>query len=163
MVITLDLILQPFRSGLARGSKASACKHCGFPHSKGAVKLARFVLTATVLLVAATGCVNRQSQMGVENLWRADPAPTFEIGSSTQSQVMDALGPPSQVIALGDQTLFYYLREHQKFQSISFIIYAQSNERIVYDRAIFFFDTEGVLQNFALSDEAIARRDKKSE
>jgi len=105
------------------------------------------------------GCANRQSQMGVENLWRADPAPAFEIGATTQSEVMEALGPPSQVIALGDKTLFYYLREQQKLQSLSVIIYSHSRERILYDRAIFFFNPQGVLQDFALSREAIPRRE----
>jgi hypothetical protein len=99
--------------------------------------------------------------MGVENIWRADPAPVFEIGTTTQSEVMKALGPPSQVIALGDQTLFYYLREQQKLQSLSVIIYSHSRERIMYDRAIFFFDLDGVLRDFALSEEAIPRREKK--
>jgi hypothetical protein len=100
--------------------------------------------------------------MGVENKWRADPAPAFEIGTTTQSEVMKALGPPSQVIALGEQTLFYYLREQQQLQSLSIIIYSHSRERIMYDRAIFFFDGQGVLQDFALSEEAIPRREKKS-
>jgi len=113
-------------------------------------------------ITACVGCANRQSQMGVENLWRADPTPTFEIGRSTQSDVMKALGPPSQVIALGDQTLFYYLREHQKLQSFSIIIYSHSRERIAYDRAIFFFDAKAVLRDFALSEEAIPRRDSNA-
>jgi len=101
--------------------------------------------------------------MGVENLWRVDPAPAFEIGRTTQSDVMETLGPPSQVIGLNDQTLFYYLREQQqqKLQSLSVIIYSHSRERILYDRAIFFFDRKGVLQDFALSEEAIPRREKK--
>ena len=107
------------------------------------------------------GCANRQSQMGVENMWRADPAPAFEIGATTQSEVMKTLGPPSQVIALGDQTLFYYLREQQKLQSLSVIIYSHSRERIMYDRAIFFFDDKGVLRDFALSEEAIPYRKPK--
>jgi hypothetical protein len=119
-------------------------------------------MVALGVLAAASGCVNRKSQMGVENLWRVDPAPTFEIGKTTQSDVMDALGPPSQVIALGDQTLFYYLREQQNFESFSLIIYAQSRERILYDRAIFFFDPKGKLTDFALSQETIPRREKKS-
>ena len=108
------------------------------------------------------GCANRQSQMGVENKWRVDPAPTFKIGSTTQSEVMKALGPPSQVIALDEQTLFYYLREQQKLKSLSLIIYSQSRERIMYDRAIFFFNREGILKDFALSDEKIPRRDKNA-
>ena len=113
-------------------------------------------------LAVGYGCANRQSQMGVENLWRSDPAPAFAIGSTTQSEVMKVLGPPSQVIALGEQTLFYYLREQQKLKSLSLIIYGQSRERIMYDRAIFFFDREGVLRDFALSDEQIPRRDKQA-
>ncbi len=112
-------------------------------------------------ILACVGCANRQSQMGVENLWRVDPAPAFEIGRTTQSDVMETLGPPSQVIGLNDQTLFYYLREQQKLQSLSVIIYSHSRERILYDRAIFFFDRKGVLQDFALSEEAIPRREKK--
>ena len=127
------------------------------------MKKPQLMPVAVCLLVLAAGCVNRQSQMGVENLWRTDPAPTFEIGSTTQSQVMDLLGPPSQVIALGDQTLFYYLREHQKFESFSVIVYAQSREQIRYDRAIFFFDPDGVLQDFALSEESIPRPEKQVE
>ena len=108
------------------------------------------------------GCANRQSQMGVENMWRADPGPAYQIGTTTQSEVMKALGPPSQVIALGDQTLFYYLREQQKLQSLSVIIYSHSRERIMYDRAIFFFNREGILDDFALSKEAIPYREPKS-
>jgi hypothetical protein len=41
------------------------------------------------------------------------------------------------------------------------IIYSHSRERIIYDRAIFFFDSKGVLRDFALSEEAIPRREKK--
>jgi outer membrane protein assembly factor BamE (lipoprotein component of BamABCDE complex) len=97
--------------------------------------------------------------MGVENKWRSTPRPIFEVGSTTQSQVMKVLGPPSQVIALDEQTLFYYLREQQKLQSLSVIIYSHSREKIMYDRAIFFFDQEGLLTDYALSDEEIPRRD----
>lgn len=123
----------------------------------------RLLLIALACWIAVgVGCANRQSQMGVENLWRADPAPAFELGSTTQSEVMEALGPPSQVIALGEQTLFYYLREKQKLQALSLIIYSHSREQIMYDRAIFFFDRKGVLRDFALSEEAIPRREKKS-
>lgn len=111
-------------------------------------------------IIAGYGCANRQSQMGVENRWRADPAPSFAIGKTTQSEVMKALGPPSQVIALHDQTLFYYLREQQKIKALSLLVYNQSRERIMYDRAIFFFDRGGILRDFALSDEQIPRHDK---
>ena len=100
--------------------------------------------------------------MGVENMWRADPVPAFALGKTTQSEVMKVLGPPSQVIALHDQTLFYYLREQQKLKSLSLLIYSQSRERILYDRAIFFFDRDGILRDFALSDEQIPYHEAKA-
>lgn len=117
------------------------------------------IIALACCLTAGSGCANRQSQMGVENKWRAQSPPEFTAGSTTQSEVMRVLGPPSQVIALDGQTLFYYLREQQKLKSLSVIIYSHSRERIVYDRAIFFFDSDGVLRDFAFSDEAIPRRD----
>lgn len=107
------------------------------------------------VLLALSACANRESQMSVQNLWRSDQPLQFQVGKSTQSQVMDALGPPSQVIALHDQTLLYYLREQQKLRSLSLLVYSQSRERITYDRAIFFFDKRGILRDFAVSDEAI--------
>ena len=125
------------------------------------MKKSLFLVVLGGWIIAGYGCANRQSQMGVENRWRADPAPAFAIGETTQSEVMKALGPPSQVIALHDQTLFYYLREQQKIRALSLLVYNHSRERIMYDRAIFFFDHDGILRDFALSEEQIPRHDKK--
>jgi len=61
-----------------------------------------WLIALSCWIVMGFGCVSRQSQMGVENLWRTEPAPTFEVGKTTQSQVMESLGPPSQVIALAE-------------------------------------------------------------
>jgi len=68
---------------------------------------------------------------------------------------MAALGPPSQVIALHDQTLFYYLREQLTSKSYFLLVYNQTRENVTYDRAIFFFDKNGTLSDFAYSKEAI--------
>ncbi len=125
------------------------------------MKMSLFLAVLGCWIIAGSGCANRQSQMGVQNMWRADQAPSFAIGKTTQSEVMKLLGPPSQVIALHDQTLFYYLREQQKLKSLSLLIYSQSSERILYDRAIFFFDRDGILRDFALSDEQIPYHDTK--
>jgi hypothetical protein len=40
----------------------------------------------------------------------ADPV----IGQTTESDIIKALGPPSQVVRLRDQTVFYYLMEHRE-------------------------------------------------
>lgn len=100
-------------------------------------------------------CASKQSQMGVQNKWRATSLPPFQKGKTSQSEVMTALGPPSQVIALHDQTLFYYLREQLKTKAIFLLLYNQTRENISYDRAVFFFDRNGTLSDFAYSEESI--------
>ena len=90
--------------------------------------------------------------------WRDPALPPLEKGRTTQSDVMRELGPPSQVIALHDQTLFYYLREQFKSDAMFLILYNQTRERITYDRAIFFFNQKGVLTDFAFSNESIPQK-----
>src|SRR4051794_30085824 len=111
-----------------------------------------------VVLPGLAGCVSKRSEMGVENQWRGTPAPTFEKGRSTQSDVMRSLGPPSQVIALHEQTLFYYLREQSRSKAIYLAIYNQTRQQIDYDRAIFFFNKQGTLTDFAYSKEAVTKK-----
>src|SRR6476646_10508149 len=97
-------------------------------------------LAALFLLPGLAGCLGKRSEMGVQNSWRGLPPPAFEKGRSTESDVMRALGPPSQVIALQDQTLFYYLREQSRTKAVFLIVYNDTREEILYDRAIFFFN-----------------------
>jgi hypothetical protein len=108
-----------------------------------------------VLLLLLPGCVSKRSEMGVQNYWRDPALPAFEKGRTTQSDVMRALGPPSQVIALQDQTLFYYLREQSRTKAMFLLIYNQTRQEIAYDRAIFFFNKQSVLTDFAYSAEAV--------
>jgi len=115
-------------------------------------------LLALGLASLLASCASRQSQLGVKNLWRNQSIAAFEKGRTTQSEVMKALGPPSQVIGLQDQTIFYYLREELKSKSLVLVLYNQTREQVTYDRAIFFFDTRGVLTDFAFSDESIPQR-----
>lgn len=106
-------------------------------------------------LLAVSGCLSKRSEMGVRNSWRDPSLPAFEKGRTTQSEVMRALGPPSQVIALQDQTLFYYLREQSRTKAMFLIVYNQTRQQITYDRAIFFFNKQSVLTDFAYSAEAV--------
>jgi outer membrane protein assembly factor BamE (lipoprotein component of BamABCDE complex) len=107
------------------------------------------------LLAATAGCVSKSSTQGVENLWRAEPPPVFQVGKSTEHDVLSTLGPPSQVISLGNRTVFYYLIEAKRSGTIILIIYNQTRERITYDRAIFFFDAQGRLTDFTTSNEKV--------
>jgi len=105
--------------------------------------------------LAGNGCVSKNARQGVENRWRAETMPVFKQGESTEHDVLAALGPPSQLINLGDQTVFYYLQEQKQVRSVILILYNQTREKITYDRAIFFFDQQGRLRDFATSDEKI--------
>ena len=115
-------------------------------------------LAALGLALLISSCASRQSQLGVKNLWRDSSLPGFERGRTTQSEVMQVLGPPSQVIGVHDQTIFYYLREQLKAKALYLVIYNQTREKITYDRAIFFFDDQGILKDFALSDESVPQK-----
>jgi outer membrane protein assembly factor BamE (lipoprotein component of BamABCDE complex) len=119
----------------------------------------REIRPAVVLLSAVllSSCTSYGSVDGVDNLWREAPVGAFEKGVTTQSQVLDELGPPSQLINLQDQTVFYYLTENMTGKGRIFIFWNSVNAETRYDRAIFFFDTEGVLQEYAFSKEEISR------
>ncbi len=120
-----------------------------------AKKFLVWVFLVSGLLIA--GCVNYGSVDGVSNIWREIPVEQFQQGVTTQSDVLELLGPPSQMIALHNQTVFYYLAQKSKGQGKIFIVWNQAREENLYDRAIFFFDTEGILQEVSYSEEAIAR------
>ena len=105
-----------------------------------------------MLSPAAVGCVRSGQLAGVENKWR-EPIAEFKTGETTQSEVLHALGPPSQVIGLRDQIVFYYLLEETQVRGAILIVYNSVKVRIRYDRAIFFFDKEGRLTDYAYSDE----------
>jgi len=113
------------------------------------------ILLILSCVCSLTGCVSKRSEMGVQNYWRDPAAPVFEKGRTTQAEVIHALGPPSQLIALADQTLFYYLREQSRSKAMFLIIYNRTRQQITYDRAIFFFNKQSVLTDFAYSKEVV--------
>ncbi len=114
-----------------------------------------FIPLALLFFVLIAGCINSRAESGVINAWRAKDAPVFERGKTTQSEVAQALGPPSQLIELENQLVFYYLAERVKSTGIILIVWNQTKERVIYDRAIFFFDRKGVLQDFSFSLEEV--------
>jgi outer membrane protein assembly factor BamE (lipoprotein component of BamABCDE complex) len=115
-------------------------------------------LTALLAVAWLTGCASYGSVDGVDNLWRDIPADQFDVGVTTQSDVLDLLGPPSQLINLQDQTVFYYLTQRTEGEGKIFIVWNKVSEENTYDRAIFFFDADGILRELAYSQEAINRR-----
>ncbi|WP_272699578.1 outer membrane protein assembly factor BamE [Desulfovibrio sp. Fe33] len=101
------------------------------------------------------GCTNYNRQRGVENTWRKIDLSEIVPGKTSQMEIAKKLGPPSQIINLNHGTVFYYLAEQTRGGGAIFIIFNTLNEKTTYDRAVFFFDENGVLSEYSLSHEAI--------
>jgi len=108
-------------------------------------------LLASLALALASGCVNQRSERGVEALWHDAGPESFEPGRTTRSQVMEILGPPSQILSLAAGSAFYYMLETTHTRGLILLLYNQRSEETSYDRAVFFFDQQDVLTDYALS------------
>ena len=107
------------------------------------------------LLVLLAGCANWNEDAGVDNHWRAEATPTWTPGVSTADEVMAALGPPSQIVNLGERVVYYYLSENVSGRGYYFLVYNTTSSRTSYDRAIFFFGDDGRLERYAYSKESL--------
>ena len=115
------------------------------------------VRTFAFLLVIAVGtfaggCARMHTEKGLDPTWYSVDADTFRVGVANQADVLDALGPPSQIITGSDGDIFYYLYEEALGTGMIFLLYNQVNLTTRYDRAIFFFDSAGILQDYAVSE-----------
>jgi len=112
------------------------------------------VLLAGGVFLSA-GCANWDGYAGVANEWRSPDVPVWEPGVTTASDVTAVLGPPSQLIALHDETVFYYMREGKDGKSLLLIVWNTGTQMTEYDRAMFFFDKKGILRKYSYSPEAL--------
>jgi outer membrane protein assembly factor BamE (lipoprotein component of BamABCDE complex) len=126
------------------------------PAREDPVRTSKLILATLIAVVlGSTGCVSKTATQGVQNRWRGTEAPKFQPGSTTQQDVLTRLGPPSQLIQVGERTVFYYLRERMQERGAILLVYNRTVEDVTYDRAIFFFDDRGLLTESALSHEVI--------
>ena len=95
------------------------------------------------------GCAQFESKRGVEVNWQSTVTEQLVNGQSTRRDVLAMLGPPSQVIALDGESALYYLFEHSEGEGLVLILYNSMRIDTRYDRAIFFFDENDVLTEFA--------------
>jgi outer membrane protein assembly factor BamE (lipoprotein component of BamABCDE complex) len=110
-----------------------------------------YLTWSTLFVVLATsGCAEISKKAGVENRWR-DHNIVLHEGMTTQQEVLTQLGPPSQIIALPAKTVFYYLFEETKDRLLFLVLYNQADTNITYDRAVFFFNKDGILETYAFS------------
>jgi len=102
-------------------------------------------------LLAATlaGCAQYENKRGVEVTWQDTVTSHLVPGETTRDEVLRLLGPPSQVIALEDETVLYYLFERSVGEGLILIVYNRMKIDTHYDRAILFFDEHDVLRDFA--------------
>ena len=108
----------------------------------------RFLLLLLAGLVLS-GCVQFSNQRGIDVAWQDEVVARLQKGSSTRADVLTLLGPPSQVIALKDETVLYYLFEDAEGDGLLLIVYNNIEIKTHYDRAIFFFDENDVLTDYA--------------
>lgn len=106
-------------------------------------------LCACLLTVIAAGCAQYENKRGVEVTWQDSVTGQLVRGKSTRSEVLALLGPPSQVISLGEETVLYYLFERSKGDGLVLILYNRMKINTRYDRAVLFFDENDILTDFA--------------
>lgn len=110
----------------------------------------RFLAIATALLFSLLGaCAQYESKRGVDVTWQNEITTNLVKGESTRREVLEMLGPPSQVISLEDESVLYYLFEHSEGEGLILILYNRMKIDTRYDRAIFFFDANDVLTEYA--------------
>jgi outer membrane protein assembly factor BamE (lipoprotein component of BamABCDE complex) len=107
------------------------------------------LIISMVFLAALNGCVQFKNKRGVEVAWQSQVVGAMVRGTTTRADVLDALGPPSQVISLDDETVMYYLFEKAEGEGLVLIVYNTINIETRYDRAIFFFDENDLLTDFS--------------
>lgn len=94
--------------------------------------------------------MSAESDRGVEPRWRTVGSDEFVSGTTTRGEVLVLLGPPSQIITVGVETAFYYMLEETRAKGLVLVVYNDREEHTRYDRAVFFFDAQGVLTDHAL-------------
>jgi outer membrane protein assembly factor BamE (lipoprotein component of BamABCDE complex) len=105
------------------------------------------LLVLAMCLTAA--CAQYENKRGVDVNWQSSVTDTLVRGESTRQDTLELLGPPSQVISLDDGTVLYYLFERSKGTGLILLVYNQFDVDTSYDRAIFFFDADDRLTDYA--------------
>lgn len=110
-------------------------------------KLSRPAAIAGLVLLGA--CAQYDNKRGVDVTWQPAAIDDLQRGETTRADVLARLGPPSQVIALGDETVLYYLNEQADGNGLLLIVYNRFTVDTRYDRAIFFFDGDDRLTDYS--------------
>ena len=113
------------------------------------MKFPRKLLSLLLASGLLASCAHYTDKRGVEVTWQPNTIAQLEKGKSTRKDVLALLGPPSQVISLGDETVLYYLYEKSKGEGYILILYNRFERASDFDRAVFFFNSKDVLTEYA--------------
>lgn len=106
-------------------------------------------LSFALSFVCLAGCAQFDSERGVRVNWDPTTLNSFTRGVSTRAEVMAALGPPSQLVSLGDETVLYYLNESTRGRGLTLLVYSRFEVDANYDRAVFIFDSNDRLSDYS--------------
>jgi outer membrane protein assembly factor BamE (lipoprotein component of BamABCDE complex) len=106
-------------------------------------------LSALLFMASLSSCAQYNNNRGVEVSWQPSALADLKRGESTRSEVLAALGPPSQIISLEQGSVFYYLYERSRGKGFILVLYNRGEIDTLYDRAVFFFDENNILTDFA--------------
>lgn len=106
-------------------------------------------LAGGLCLSLLAGCAQYENRRGVEVTWQDKVTGQLQRGQSTREQVLALLGPPSQVISLEEETVLYYLFEKSTGNGLILILYNRMQIDTHFDRAIFFFNEQDILTDYA--------------
>ncbi|MDP7035450.1 MAG: hypothetical protein QF752_13255 [Planctomycetota bacterium] len=120
----------------------------------------RWFITLFMLIsvCALTACSGSGRRVGIPNRWRS-PDIQFTTNKTTEEDVLRILGPPSQIVAIHQRTVYFYVLEETSSLRLGLLIFAWSSFDVEYDRAIFFFDKNGRLEKYALSPKSLVYED----
>lgn len=106
-------------------------------------------LFSALSFMCLAGCAQFDSERGVSVNWNPAALNSFTRGVSTRADVMAALGPPSQLVSLGDETVLYYLNESTRGRGLTLLVYSRFEVDANYDRAVFIFDRNERLTDYS--------------
>jgi outer membrane protein assembly factor BamE (lipoprotein component of BamABCDE complex) len=102
-----------------------------------------------ILVLALSACAQYENKRGVDVTWQPAVLDGLQKGVTTRHEVLKLLGPPSQLISLDGETVLYYLYERSDGEGLILVLYNRFEVDTRYDRAVFFFDENDRLTDYA--------------
>lgn len=118
------------------------------------------LLSGVVLLFTMTACLSYRYTRDIQGIEIENPGDSYSLGQTTLTDVLMQLGAPDDIYSLNDIDLLIYRRSISQGSSLSLGIpifdlavggsldITASNDLTRYDVLTFFFNTQGVLEDY---------------